>query len=79
MTGVADTAMTPKSESTYPSRRTYVLKLRSDASCAAIAGRLENMVTGWQREFACSHELLDMLANELGYPRERSTDTPQDR
>jgi len=79
MTGDADTAMTLKSESTYPSRRTYVLKLRSDASCAAITGRLENVVTGWQREFASSHELLELVANQLGDPPERSTDTPQDR
>ena len=79
MTGVADTAMTLKSESTYPSRRTYVLKLRGDASCAAITGRLENVVTGWQREFTSSHELLELVANQLGNPPERSIGTRQDR
>jgi len=79
MTGVADTAMTLKIESPFPTRRTYVLKLRSDASCAAISGRLENMVTGWQREFASSHELLELVANELGDPPERSIDTSQER
>jgi hypothetical protein len=56
-----------------------VLKLRSDASWAAITGRLENVVTGWQREFASSHDLLELVANQLGDPPERSTDTPQDR
>ena len=57
--------MALKSESTYPSRRTYVLKLRSDASAGALAGRLENMVTGGQREFASGHELLESIASDL--------------
>ena len=71
--------MTLKTESTYPTRRTYVLKLRSDASCAAISGRLESMFTGWQREFASSHELLELVANELGNPPKWPIDTPQER
>ena len=58
--------MTLKSESKYPSRRTYVLKLRSDASAGALAGRLENLVTGGQREFASGHELLASIASDLG-------------
>ena len=58
--------MTLKSESTYLSRRTYVLKLRSDASASALAGRLENLVTGGQREFASGHELLESIASDLG-------------
>ena len=49
----------------YPSRRTYVLKVRSDAKPDALAGRLENIVTGQQREFASSEELLDSIANDL--------------
>jgi len=57
--------MTLKSESTYPSRRTYVLKLRSDASAGALAGRLENLVTGGQREFATGHELLASITSDL--------------
>jgi len=71
--------MTHMTESTYPTRRTYVLKLRSDASCAAISGRLESTLTGWQREFASSHELLELVANELGNPPVRPIDTPQER
>lgn len=57
--------MTLKSESTYPSRRTYVLKLRSDAGPNALAGRLENLVTGGQREFVSGQALLESIANDL--------------
>lgn len=57
--------MALKPESTYPSRRTYVLKLRSDAKPDALAGRLENLVTGRQQEFACAGELLERIASEL--------------
>jgi hypothetical protein len=70
--------MTLKSESTYPSRRTYVLKLRNDASADALAGRLENLVTGGQREFASGHELLASIANDLGMcAADRSVDPTQ--
>lgn len=54
-----------KSESTYLSRRTYVLKLRRDAGPEALAGRLENLVTGGQREFASGDELLESIARDL--------------
>ena len=57
--------MTLKSESTYPSRRAYVLKLRSDAGPNALAGRLENLVTGGQREFLSGYELLESIARDL--------------
>ncbi len=68
--------MTLKSESTYPSRRAYVLKLRSDASAGALAGRLENLVTGGQREFASGHELLESIASDLqASAAERSAET----
>ena len=49
----------------YPSRRAYVLKVRSDATPDALAGRLENLVTGRQGEFASGHELLDSIASDL--------------
>jgi hypothetical protein len=52
-------------EAKYPNRRTYVLKLRADATPAALAGRLENLITGRQREFATTHELLQSLAGDL--------------
>ena len=49
----------------YPSRRAYVLKMRGDARPGALAGRLENLVTGRQLEFASGRELLDAIAAEL--------------
>jgi len=51
--------------SKYPSRRTYVLKVRGDALPDALAGRLENLVTGQQLEFASGRELLEAIAAEL--------------
>jgi hypothetical protein len=52
-------------ESKYPTRRTYVVKLRGDATAEALAGRLENIVTGRQREFASASELLASLASDI--------------
>ena len=57
--------MTLNPESKYPSRRAYVLKLRGDATPDALVGRLENLVTGQQREFASARELLEGLLHEL--------------
>ena len=57
--------MALKSETKYPSRRTYVLKVRSDATPRALAGRLENVVTGRQRDFGSEHELVESLASDL--------------
>lgn len=57
--------MSLSQESKYPSRRTYVLKLRSDAKPGTLAGRLENIVTGSQHAFESAHELLDWIASEL--------------
>ena len=53
------------SESRYPSRRTYVVKLRSDATPGTLAGRVENLVTGTQREFNSGRELLESIAADL--------------
>ena len=52
-------------ESKDPSRRTYVVKVRSDAKAGALAGRLENLVTGRSLDFATGEELLDSLAHDL--------------
>ena len=52
-------------EPKYPSRRTYVVKVRSDAKPDALAGRLENLMTGRQSEFASGRELLDSIAGDL--------------
>jgi hypothetical protein len=57
--------MTLTSEATYPSRGTYVVKLRGDATPDALAGRLDNLLTGQQREFASGDELLDSIASDL--------------
>lgn len=66
-------------ESKYPSRRAYVLKLRGDATSGALAGRIENLVTGRQREFASAEELLDSIASDLepgaaGHPADDAAD-----
>lgn len=58
-------AMSLSPESKYPSRRTYVLKLRSDAKPDALAGRLENIVTGRQHAFESACELVDSITSEL--------------
>ncbi len=57
--------MSFKREPKYRSRRAYVLKVRSDATSDALAGRLENMVTGIQLEFESGHELLQSIASDL--------------
>lgn len=53
------------SESKYSNRRAYVLKLRSDAAPGSLTGRIENLVTGRQREFGSAEELLKELASDL--------------
>jgi hypothetical protein len=57
--------MAPNHEPKYPSRRSYVLKVNRDAKPGALAGRLENLVTGRHCEFASSHELPDSIASDL--------------
>lgn len=61
----ASAAMKLNPESKYPNRRSYVLKLRGDATPEAISGRLENLVTGRQRDFASGDELLESIAGDL--------------
>jgi hypothetical protein len=57
--------MVLNTESKYPNRRAYVLKLRFDARPGTVVGRLENLVTGQQREFASAEELLESLDSDL--------------
>lgn len=57
--------MTLKLESKFPSRRTYVVKVRFDAKGESLAGRLENLVTGQRREFASGSELLTWISADL--------------
>jgi hypothetical protein len=65
--------MTLNPESKYPSRRAYVLKVRGDARPDALVGRIENLVTGQQLDFASGDELLQSLARDL----EASASRPQ--
>ena len=67
--------MALNSEARYPNRRTYVLKVRSDATPGALAGRLENVVTGRQRDFTSDRELVESLATDL---RESAAARPAD-
>ena len=57
--------MSLKHEPKYPSRRAYVLKLRSDGAPGTFAGRLENMVTGIRREFASGEEMVASIASDI--------------
>lgn len=54
-----------KADPKYPSRRTYVLKVDSEATPAAVTGRLENLVTCKQSDFASTVELVDLIARDL--------------
>ena len=58
-------------EAKYPSRRAYVVKMRSDARADELAGRVENLVTGASREFASGRELLESIASDLKANAER--------
>jgi hypothetical protein len=67
--------MTFNTDSKYPTRRAYVVKVRGDANPGALAGRLENLVTGRQCEFASGGELLESIARDLeATPYERPPD-----
>ena len=57
--------MTLNAKSTFPTRRAYVVKVRADAKSDALCGRVENLVTGQQREFASGQELLESIACDL--------------
>jgi len=57
--------MTLNAEIKYPTRRAYVVKVRADAGPHALAGRVENLVTGRQYEFASARELVELIARDL--------------
>lgn len=57
--------MTLDTEAKYPSRRTYVVKIRGDAKPGELAGRLENLTSGRQHVFASGHELIYSIAADL--------------
>jgi hypothetical protein len=60
--------MTLNPEPKYPNRRTFVVQLRSDATADTLAGRLENLVTGRQREFRSGRELLESMVLDIAPP-----------
>lgn len=57
--------MTLNPETKYPSRRTYVVRVRSDARPYLLAGRVEGLVTGESWDFASGHELLTALVRDI--------------
>jgi len=57
--------MSFNTDSKYPTRRAYVVKVRGDAKPDVLAGRLENLATGRQFEFASGCELLESIASDL--------------
>jgi hypothetical protein len=60
--------MTLSDDPEYPSRRTYVVKVRSDATADALVGRLESLVDGRRHEFTSAHDLVRLIAAELREP-----------
>ena len=58
--------MSLNADSKYPNRRAYVVKVRSDATPDALHGRIENLLTCEQHEFASSVELIGLIADDLG-------------
>ena len=54
-----------KADPTYPTRRTYVLKLRSDATLDAFCGRLENLVACQHHDFRSASELLELITRDM--------------
>ena len=57
--------MSLRADPKYPSRRAYVVKFRGDATPHALAGRIENLVSGRQLEFTSGCDLLDCFARDL--------------
>ena len=57
--------MTLRADTKYPSRRTYVVKVRGDATPIALRGRLENLVTCQQSDFSSARELLELITRDI--------------
>ena len=57
--------MTLNAKAEFPTRRAYVVKVRADAKSDALCGRVENLVTGQQREFTSGQELLESIGCDL--------------
>ena len=61
--------MVLKADSKYPNRRAFVVKLRSDAVPGDLCGRVENLFTCEQHEFASAVELIDRINADLAASR----------
>ena len=57
--------MVMNSDSKFPNRRAYVVKLRSDATPDALCGRVENLLLCEQHEFASAIELVELIKADL--------------
>lgn len=57
--------MVMNSDSKFPNRRAYVVKIRSDATPDALRGRVENLLTCEQREFNSALELIELIETDL--------------
>jgi hypothetical protein len=57
--------MTLNPDPKYPTRRTYVVKVRSDATPETFCGRLESLVTCQQSDFTSASELFDLIACDI--------------
>lgn len=62
--------MSLNTDAKYPTRRTYVVKLQADATPGALRGRIENLLTCQQREFASAGELIELIEVDLRAPVE---------
>ena len=54
-----------QTDTKFPSRLAWVLKLRGDATREALAGRLENLVTGRRLEFGSGPELIEAIVRDV--------------
>lgn len=64
-----------RDEPKYPARRTYVVKFRNDATLDSLVGRVENLVTCKQIEFASARELCKLIARDFESCADESTNT----
>ena len=76
--------MTLNPYASYPSTRSYVLKLHRDAAPqhGQIAGRLENMASGHCFDFSTGEQLLACLVRDAvagGIDDEQTSTTPDQR
>jgi len=64
----------------YPTARSYVLKLHRDAApgSGALIGRLENVSTGQQYDFTNGAELLACLVHDVARDATARASTPND-